>query len=82
MTDEPTRQAIAAKDRSGRLTVSGKLKTALDLMLEGSRRCDAPTEAGMKPHSLREARKKPHVRAYWNHGLQVMRESKEYSRDG
>jgi len=75
MTDEPTRQAIAAKDRSGKLTVSGKLQRALDLMLEGSRRDDAAKQAGMTPHGLREALKKPHVRAYWNGGLQVMRES-------
>jgi hypothetical protein len=72
---EPTRQAIAAKDRSGKLTVSGKLKIAIDLMLEGSRRADAAAAAGLKDHSVREAMKKAHVRAYWNHGLQVMRES-------
>jgi hypothetical protein len=75
MTDEPTRQAIAAKERSGKLTVSGKLKIAIDLMLEGSRRPDAATAAGLKDHSVREAMKKAHVRAYWNHGLQVLRES-------
>jgi hypothetical protein len=71
----PTRQAIAAKERSGKLTVSGKLKVAMDLMLEGSRRDDAAKAAGMTPHGLREALKKAHVRAYWNRGLQVLRES-------
>jgi hypothetical protein len=72
---EPSRQAIAAKDRSGKLTVSGKLKIAIDLMLEGSRRDDAAKQAGMTPHGLREAMKKAHVRGYFNSGLQVMRES-------
>jgi hypothetical protein len=79
MTDEitvPTRQAIAAKDRSGKLTVSGKLKRALDAMLfEASRRADAAQSAGMTDHGLREAFKKPHVMAYYNRGLQVLRES-------
>jgi hypothetical protein len=79
MTDNDTlqtRQAIAAKDRSGRMTVTGKLKVALDLMLfDGSRRDDAAKAAGMTIHGLREAFKKPHVKAYYNHGLVVLRES-------
>ena len=74
--DQPTRQAIAAKERSGKLTVSGKLKIAIDLMLfEGSCRADAATAAGMKDHSLREAMKKPHVKQYYNAGLDVLRTS-------
>lgn len=73
---EPTRQAIAAKDRSGKLTVSGKLQIALDLMLyEGSCRADAAKAAGMTDHGLREAFKKPHVKAYYNAGLEVLRTS-------
>ena len=72
----PTRQAVAAKERSGKLTVSGKLKVAIDLMLfEGSCRADAATAAGMKDHSLREAMKKPHVKQYYNAGLDVLRTS-------
>ena len=72
----PTRQAVAAKERSGKLTVSGKLKIAIDLMLfEGSCRADAATAAGMKDHSLREAMKKPHVKQYYNAGLDVLRTS-------
>ena len=60
----PTRQAVAAKERSGKLTVSGKLKTAIDLMLfEGSRRPDAAAAAGMTDHGLREAFKN-HRRAF------------------
>jgi hypothetical protein len=74
--DQPTRQAIAAKERSGKLTVSGNLKVAIDLMLfEGSRRADAAAAAGMTDHGLREAFKKPHVKQYYNAGLQVLRES-------
>src|SRR6266702_3874842 len=78
MTDDlvPTRQAIAAEGRSGKLTVSGKLKVALDQMLyQGSCRADAAITAGMKDHSLREAFKKPHVKAYYNAGLDVLRTS-------
>src|SRR5437763_1591725 len=79
MTDDtqlPTRQAIAAKERSGKLTVSGKLKVAIDLMLyQGSCRTDSATAAGMTDHGLREAMKKPHVKAYYNAGLEVLRTS-------
>jgi hypothetical protein len=71
-----TRQAIAAKDRSGKLTVSGKLKKAIDAMLfEGSCRADAAKAAGMSDHGLREAFKKAHVKAYYNQGLEVLRTS-------
>jgi len=78
MTDDiaPTRQAIAAKERSGKLTVSGKLKVALDEMLfKGSRRAEAAEAAGMTDHGLREAFKKPHVKRYYNAGLEVLRTS-------
>jgi hypothetical protein len=78
----PTRQAIAAQGRSGKLTVSGKLKVAIDLMLFGdgsatapSRRADAAQAAGMTDHGLREAFKKAHVRAYYNAGLEMLRTS-------
>jgi hypothetical protein len=72
----PTRQAIAAKNRSGKLTVSGKLKVALDAMLyDGSRRADAAKAAGITDHSLRTALRKPHVARYYNEGLVVLRES-------
>ena len=79
MTDQtnlPTRQAIAAKGRSGKMTVSGRLKVALDEMLfKGSRRPDAAKVAGMTDHGLREAFKKPHVLKYYNAGLEVLRTS-------
>jgi hypothetical protein len=75
--DRPiTRQAIAAKERSGKLTVSGKLKVALDEMLfKGSCRADAAKAAGMTDHGLREAIKKPHVKAYYSSGLEILRTS-------
>lgn len=76
MTDQPTRQAIAVQGRSGKLTVTGKLKAAIDLMLyQGSCRADAAAAAGLKDHSLREAMKKAHVKAYYNAGLDVLRTS-------
>lgn len=75
--DKPiTRQAIAAKERSGKLTVSGKLKAALDEMLfKASCRADAAQAAGMTDHGLREAMKKPHVKAYYSQGLEILRTS-------
>ena len=79
MTDETkliTRQAIAAKERSGKLMVTGKLKVALDEMLyKGSRRADAASASGMTDHGLREALKKPHVKRYYLDGLEVLRTS-------
>jgi hypothetical protein len=74
--DKPTRQAIAAQGRSGKLTVSGKLKVALDHMLyAAASRPESAKLAGMTDHSLRAAFRKPHVRAYYNSGLEVLRTS-------
>jgi hypothetical protein len=74
--DNPTRQAIAAKDRSAPMKVTGKLKHALDLMVwKGARRAAAAKQAGMTDHSLRAALKKPHVKAAYLAELQVLRES-------
>ena len=79
MTDEtqlPTRQAIAAMDRSAPLKVTGKLKVAIDNMVwKGARRATAAKQAGMTDHSLRAALKKPHVKAAYLSELQVLRES-------
>jgi hypothetical protein len=73
---QPTRQAIAARDRSGKGMVTGRLKRALDEMVwAGARRTDAATIAGMTDHSLRSALKKPHVKAYYLMELGVLRES-------
>ncbi|MET4170820.1 hypothetical protein ABIB99_001902 [Bradyrhizobium sp. LA6.1] len=76
MTDQPTRQAIAVKERSGKLTVSGKLARAIEFMVwEGARRQDAAEKAGLKDHSLRAALRKPHVLQHYNAELGVLRES-------
>jgi hypothetical protein len=82
MTDDdasdtpPTRQAIAAEGRSKKLSVTGKLKIAIDAMLyEGACRPDAAAKAGLKDHSVREAMRKPHVLAYYHNGLHVLRTS-------
>jgi hypothetical protein len=73
---QPTRQAIAAQDRSAKGKVTGRLKRALDEMVwGGSCRTDAARIAGMTDHSLREALKKPHVKAYYLPELGVLRES-------
>jgi hypothetical protein len=75
--DKPvTRQAIEAVNRSGRNKVTGKLRIALTQMVwAGSRRADAAREAGMSNHGLREALKKPHVKAYYLAELGTLRES-------
>lgn len=72
----PTRQSVAAKDRSDRLTVSGRLKQALMFMVwEGKTRKEAATAAGMSDHGLREALRKPHVRVFYSMELEVLRTS-------
>jgi hypothetical protein len=74
MTDtQTTRQALEAIDRSGRLKVTGKLKRAVDYMLDGSSRLDAAHRAGMSDHGLREALKRPHVKRYYLDELEVLR---------
>jgi hypothetical protein len=79
MTDNlpaTTRQADAIEGRSKKLTVTGKLKVAIDAMVwEGARRQDAAEKAGLKDHSLRAALKKPHVLRYYHVELGVLRES-------
>lgn len=73
---EPTRQAIAVRGRSGKMTVSGRLKTALEAMVwQGARRAEAATRAGMTDHSLRAALKKPHVKRFYLEQLEVLRDS-------
>lgn len=72
----PTRQALAIEGRSGKGVVSGKLKTALDLMIwEGIKRDDAAAKAGLKDHSLKVALRKPHVLSYFNGELAALRQS-------
>jgi hypothetical protein len=79
MTDDfnaPSPQAIAAKNRSAPMKVTGRLKHALDLMVwKGARRAEAAEGAGMTDHSLRAALKKPHVKAAYLAELEVLRTS-------
>src|SRR6202035_2184841 len=63
----PTRQAAAIEGRSRRGAVTGKLKTALDIMVwEGLKRVDAAAKAGLADSSLRAALRKPHVLQHYN----------------
>lgn len=74
--DEPTRQAIAAKDRSAPMKVTGRLRAAiLEMVWKGARRTEAAEAAGMTDHSLRAALKKPHVLAFMRGELGALRES-------
>jgi hypothetical protein len=75
-TTLPTRQAIAAKDRSAPRKVTGRLRAALiEMVWKGSRRAEAAQAAGMTDHSLREALRKPHVKAFYLGELGTLRES-------
>jgi hypothetical protein len=72
----PTRQAAAIPGRSRRGAVTGKLKTALDLMVwENLKRKDAAAQAGLADPSLRFAFRKPHVMAYYRAELAALREN-------
>lgn len=75
----PPRQALAVAGRSSRGRVTGKLRAAIEAMVwEGSCRPDAAKAAGLKDHSLREALRKPHVRAFSWDGPLVCRPSAEW----
>jgi hypothetical protein len=75
-TTVPTRQAIAAKDRSAPRKVTGRLRAALiEMIWKGSRRAEAAQANGMTDHSLREALRKPHVKAFYLAELGDLRES-------
>jgi hypothetical protein len=72
----PTRQAAAIEGRSRRGAVTGKLRTALDLMVwSGEKRFDAAAQAGLADASLRAALRKPHVLAHYNAELAALRTS-------
>ena len=71
-----TRQARAIGGRSKRGRVTGKLRRAIEAMVwEGSCRPDAAKSAGLRDHSLREALRKAHVKAYYRGQLEVLRTS-------
>src|SRR5258707_14279030 len=72
----PTRQAAAIPGRSARNKVTGKLRTALDLMVwSGERRAEAAEKAGLADSSLRFALRKPHVLQHYNAELAALRTS-------
>jgi hypothetical protein len=72
----PTRQAAAIPGRSRRGAVTGKLRTALDLMVwHGERRAEAAEKAGLADCSLRAALRKPHVLQHYNTELAALRTS-------
>lgn len=76
-----TRQARAIAGRSARGRVTGKLAAAITVMVwEGSCRAEAAKAAGLKDHSLREALRKPHVKAFYRAQLDVLRTS-EWARN-
>jgi hypothetical protein len=75
-TTLPTRQAAAIEGRSRRGAVTGKLKTALDLMVwDNVKRKDAAAKAGLADSSLRFAFRKPHVMAYYHAELKALRDN-------
>src|ERR1700694_5212907 len=75
-TAVPTRQAAAIEGRSRRGAVTGKLRTALDLMVwSGKPRADAAEKAGLADCSLRAALRKPHVLAHYHAELAALRTS-------
>jgi hypothetical protein len=72
----PTRQAAAIEGRSRKNAVTGKLKTALDLMVwDNMKRKDAAAKAGLADSSLRFAFRKPHVMAYYHAELKALRDN-------
>jgi hypothetical protein len=72
----PPRQALEAVNRSAPGKVTGRLRAALlDMVWIGSRRDDAAKANGMSVHGLREALRKPHVKAFYLGELGVLRES-------
>jgi hypothetical protein len=61
-------------DRSKPLAVTGRLKRAIELMVwEGLTRDDAAVKAGLRPHSLYVAFRKPHVKSYYLAEVEVLR---------
>src|ERR1700687_5700108 len=72
----PTRQAAAIPGRSRRNAVTGKLKTALALMVwDNLTRKEAAAMAGLADSSLRFAFRKPHVMAYYHTELKALRDN-------
>lgn len=75
-TSLPSRQALAAENRSLPNRVTGRLRLAVtEMVWSGARRADAANTAGMTDHSLRAALRKPHVIAFYRAELGTLRES-------
>lgn len=73
---QPSHQAVTARDRSARGKVTGRLRNALTFMVwDGLKRDEAATKAGLKPHALYVALRKPHVKAFYLAELDVLRTS-------
>jgi hypothetical protein len=71
---QPTRQAVAARDRSLPGKVTGRLRRAVDAMVwQAASRKEAAEMAGMTDHSLRQAMKRPHVMQYYLSECEVLR---------
>ena len=72
----PTRQAIAAQNRSLPGRVTGKLYKAVEAMVwEGASRKQAAKAASLSDHGLRQALRRPHVLAFYLAECEVLRTS-------
>ena len=72
----PTRQAIAARNRSLPGRVTGRLHRAIEAMVwEGASRKEAAERAGLSDHGLRQALRRPHVLAHYRAECEVLRAS-------
>jgi hypothetical protein len=72
----PSRQKLAARDRSLPGKVTGRLRTAIDAMVwQAANRKDAAAIAGMTDHSLRQALRRSHVMHHYLRECEVLRQS-------
>jgi hypothetical protein len=72
----PTRQAIAARDRTLPGRVTGRLYKAIDAMVwSAASRKEAAQVAGLTDHGLRQALRRPHVMAFYLSECEVLRAS-------
>jgi hypothetical protein len=72
----PSRQALAAQDRSLPNRVTGRLLRAItEMVWAGASRKQAAATAGMTDHSLRQALRRPHVITFYRRELGILRES-------
>ena len=70
-----SRRAAAIPGRSARGKVTGKLRTALDLMVWQNLTRKEAERAGLADASLRFAFRKPHVMSYYHAELAALRNS-------